>query len=56
MWWVWSGRAQRARRERVLDQAERAAGALAVDHEADAEGEQMHDLALARAEQVAGRC
>jgi hypothetical protein len=47
--------AQRPWRERVLDQAERAAGPLAVDHEADAEGEQVHGLALVWAEQVAER-
>jgi hypothetical protein len=49
-------RAQGPRRERVLDQAEGAAGRLPGDHEADTEGEQVHDLAVVRAEQVANRC
>jgi hypothetical protein len=49
-------RAQGARRERVLDQAEGAAGRLAGDHEADTEGEQVHDFTLVRTEQVADRC
>jgi len=47
------GRAERAGRKRVLDQAERAAGLLAVDHEADAQGEQVNELALVGAEHVA---
>jgi hypothetical protein len=50
------GGAQRPGREWVLDQAERAAGALAVEHEADPQGEQVHDLALVRTEQVGDRC
>jgi hypothetical protein len=40
----------------VLDQAEGAAGPLAVDHEAHAEGEQAHGLVLVRAQQVGDRC
>jgi hypothetical protein len=48
-------RPQGAWRERVLDQAERAAGPPAVDQEADAEGEQLHGLALAGPEDVANR-
>jgi hypothetical protein len=48
-------RAKGARRQRVLDEAERAAGLLAVDHEADAEGEQVHELAFVGADQTGGR-
>jgi hypothetical protein len=49
-------RAEGARRERVLDEAEPPARALALDHESDAEGEEMHDLALGWAELPANRC
>ena len=48
-------RPQGAWRERVLDQAERAAGPPAVDQKADAEGEQLHGLAHAGPEDVANR-
>src|ERR687885_219933 len=45
-------RAERARRERVLDEAERASRRLPVDHEADTEREQVDALALLRAEHM----
>ena len=48
--------AQRPWREWVLDQAERTTGPFAVDQEADSQGEQVHDLALVRAEQAGDRC
>ena len=50
------GRAKGARWEGMLDEAECTARGLAVDQEADAEGEEMHDVAFIRAEHVANRC
>jgi hypothetical protein len=40
----------------MLNEAEGAAGLLAVDQEAHAEGEQLHGLPLIGAEQVGDRC